>query len=113
MISLFTNDAQYYLTPTSSPLPVLIRFTTSIGSSHPWDELDGQTLMLKPQDTELVGDSLCDFVTLDNEDPQLEICASATAPETEAASKPSSDSSVKGLAGWALLSAAMMVMQLN
>ena len=77
----------------------------------PWDELDGQTLMLKPQDTELVGNSLCDFVTLDSEDP--EICATATAPETEAASKPSSGSSVKGLAGWALLSAVMMVMQLN
>ena len=79
----------------------------------PWDELDGQTLMLKPQDTELVGNSLCDFVTLDSEDPELEICATATAPETEATSKPSSGSIVKGLAGWAVLSAAMMVMQLN
>lgn len=75
----------------------------------PWDELDGRTLMLKPQDVELEGNSLCDFVTLDSEDPELEICATAT--ETEA-SKSSSGSSVKGLAGWALLSAAMMMMQL-
>ena len=74
----------------------------------PWDELDGRTLMLKPQDVELEGNSLCDFVTLDSEDPELEICAT----ETDAA-KSSSGSSVKGLAGWALLSAAMMMMQLN
>lgn len=75
----------------------------------PWDELDGRTLMLKPQDVELEGNSLCDFVTLDSEDPELEICATAT--ETEA-SKASSGSCGKGLAGWALLSAAMMMMQL-
>ena len=65
--------------------------------------------MLKPQDVELEGNSLCDFVTLDSEDPELEICATAT--ETEA-SKASSGSCGKGLAGWALLSAAMMMMQL-
>eukprot|EP00986_Skeletonema_menzelii_P013665 scaffold8146_cov157-Skeletonema_menzelii.AAC.8 len=39
-----------------------------------WDELNGNTLMLKPQDVELVGNVLCNFVTLDGEDPGLERC---------------------------------------
>ena len=39
-----------------------------------WDELDGRTLTLKPQDPNLVGNVLCEFKTLDGEDPGLKIC---------------------------------------
>ena len=39
-----------------------------------WDELNGQSIKLHPQDIELVGNVLCNFVTLDGEDPGLGAC---------------------------------------
>lgn len=43
-----------------------------------FDSLPG-VLTLKPQDIELVGNVLCDFTTLDGEDPMLEGCAEVVA----------------------------------
>ena len=39
-----------------------------------WEDIP-ETLTLKPQDAELVGNVLCDFKTLDGEDPKLAMCA--------------------------------------
>ena len=39
-----------------------------------WEDIP-ETLTLKPQDVELVGNVLCDFKTLDGEDPKLAMCA--------------------------------------
>jgi len=38
-----------------------------------WEDIP-ETLTLKPQDAELVGNVLCDFKTLDGEDPKLALC---------------------------------------
>ncbi len=38
-----------------------------------WDAVPG-VLQLKPQDIDLVGNVLCDFETLDGEDPDLPAC---------------------------------------
>ncbi|KAL7454871.1 hypothetical protein ACHAWC_009083 [Mediolabrus comicus] len=44
-----------------------------------WDELNGQSIKLHPQDIELVGNVLCNFVTLDGEDPELGVCTGGDA----------------------------------
>ena len=38
-----------------------------------WEDIP-ETLTLKPQDLELVGNVLCDFKTLDGENPKLAMC---------------------------------------
>jgi len=63
----------------------------------PWDSLPG-TLKLLPQDESLEGNGLCSFVTLDDENPNLEGC--------EATAK--SSSSAKGLAFGAAVAAIAM-----
>ena len=44
-----------------------------------WDELNGKSIMLQPQNSELVGNVLCDFVTLDGDDPKLGACTGSDA----------------------------------
>lgn len=58
------------------------RIWIDVGSID-WDDIE-ETLMLQPQDVDLVGDVICDFTTLDGEDPGL--CDD----ETKAAAKESS-----------------------
>ena len=38
-----------------------------------WEDIP-ETLTLQPQDVELVGNVLCDFKTLDGDDPKLAMC---------------------------------------
>ena len=38
-----------------------------------FDSLE-EPLMLWPQNSELVGNALCDFTTMDGEDPKLAVC---------------------------------------
>lgn len=49
-----------------------------------WESLPGP-LVVQPQDLDLVGNILCDFKTIDGEDPNLEGCGAEEAPPADGA----------------------------
>jgi hypothetical protein len=68
--NIHSKDQKYYFDWAFTPNMVWVDL-----NEVSWDELNGQSIKLHPQDIELVGNVLCNFVTLDGDDPELGVCA--------------------------------------